>query len=157
MEHRQLQGELQRALYRLGRAHLDEQADPLTPMEAFTLGLIRHLHAQSAEGEGIRVSQLARACRVSSPAISRALRHLEDKGLVRRVTLPNDRRATCVELTEHGEAALEQHLTQSQSLMRRVLERMGEDNVLTLIRQLDLLTDLILEEREQRLRQTQIP
>lgn len=61
--------------------------------------------AQSGTDGMIYVSQLAEAFRQPMPAISRALRQLEQDGLIERITDPNDRRKTLVRVTEQGYAA----------------------------------------------------
>lgn len=50
----------------------------------------------------IYVSDLAAAVKQPLPAVSRALRQLEQDGLIERITDPNDRRKTLVRPTERG-------------------------------------------------------
>ena len=50
----------------------------------------------------IYVSDLAAAVKQPLPAISRALRQLEQDGLIERITDPNDRRKTLVRVTPKG-------------------------------------------------------
>ena len=53
----------------------------------------------------IYVSDLAAAVKQPLPAVSRALRQLEQDGLIERITDPNDRRKTLVRITPEGYAA----------------------------------------------------
>lgn len=53
----------------------------------------------------VRISDLTAVLHETPPAISRALRTLEQDGLTRRTTDPEDRRKTFVGLTPEGEAA----------------------------------------------------
>ena len=53
----------------------------------------------------IYVSDLAAAVKQPLPAVSRALRQLEQDGLIERITDPNDRRKTLVRITPEGYTA----------------------------------------------------
>jgi DNA-binding MarR family transcriptional regulator len=59
-----------------------------------------------APGRALRMSQLAAASTSSKSRLSHAVARLEDRGWVRRVDCPTDRRGQVAELTEEGFAAL---------------------------------------------------
>jgi DNA-binding MarR family transcriptional regulator len=59
-----------------------------------------------APGRGLRMSQLAEASTSSKSRLSHAVARLEDRGWVRRVNCPTDRRGQIAELTGEGFAAL---------------------------------------------------
>lgn len=53
-----------------------------------------------------RLSQLAEALRIAPRSATEVVDALEDRGLVRRLPDPSDRRATCVGLTSDGRRVL---------------------------------------------------
>jgi DNA-binding MarR family transcriptional regulator len=57
-------------------------------------------------GRALRMSQLAEASTSSKSRLSHAVARLEDRGWVRRVSCPTDRRGQIAELTDEGFAAL---------------------------------------------------
>jgi DNA-binding MarR family transcriptional regulator len=59
-----------------------------------------------APGRALRMSQLATASTSSKSRLSHAIARLEERGWVRRVSCPTDRRGQIAELTEEGFAAL---------------------------------------------------
>jgi DNA-binding MarR family transcriptional regulator len=59
-----------------------------------------------APGRALRMSQLAEAAAASKSRASHAVARLEERGWVRRVDCPTDRRGQIAELTEEGYAAL---------------------------------------------------
>jgi len=59
-----------------------------------------------APGHALRMSQLAEASASSKSRASHAVARLEERGWVRRVNCPTDRRGQVAELTDEGYAAL---------------------------------------------------
>jgi DNA-binding MarR family transcriptional regulator len=59
-----------------------------------------------APGRALRMSQLAEASTSSKSRLSHAVARLEDRGWIRRVNCPTDRRGQIAELTDAGFAAL---------------------------------------------------
>jgi DNA-binding MarR family transcriptional regulator len=60
------------------------------------------------DGWHMRMQQLGRATALSASATTRLVNRLEDRGLLRRVLCPEDRRGIYTELTEAGGELLEQ-------------------------------------------------
>ena len=110
----------------------------LTRAEFYALSQIRE-HMQSHPGD--------RGVYVSPPAVSRMLRGLEQRGLVDRAVDRIDRRNTYVMLTPAGEAARADTIRELDGYTRRVLERMGREDMETLIRLWNRLADVMTEER----------
>lgn len=149
MDHANLQTELQKALYRLGHAHM-EDFGAVTKLEALTMGFLRREQERDPESPGLTVSELVRRCHGSPPAISRTLRQLEGRGLLERSVCRTDRRITYVALTVRGREALDDAWAASQEFVSRVLDRMGEENMLILIGQLNRMADIIEDEQKER-------
>ena len=89
----------------------------------------------------IYVSDLAAAVKQPLPAVSRALRQLEQDGLIERITDPNDRRKTLVRPTEKGLDASRQVETAISCYFERVICRIPEEQR----EQLFSLTAVLLE------------
>lgn len=89
----------------------------------------------------IYVSDLAAAVKQPLPAVSRALRQLEQDGLIERITDPNDRRKTLVRPTEKGLDASRQVETAISRYFERVICRIPEEQR----EQLFSLTGVLLE------------
>ena len=71
-------------------------------------GMLQQLHMlieQHGQDGAIYVSTIARNMHQPMPAVSRALRQMEQDGHIVRETDPRDRRKTLVRLTTAGEAA----------------------------------------------------
>ena len=64
-------------------------------------GILINMDAHG-QNDSIYVSDLAAAIKQPLPAVSRALRQLEQDELIERITDPNDRRKTLVRVTEKG-------------------------------------------------------
>ena len=88
-----------------------------------------------APGRALRMSQLAEASTSSKSRVSHAVARLEERGWIRRVNCPSDRRGQVAELTDEGFAALAAaapgHVAQVRRslidvLTPRQLEQLGE-------------------------------
>ena len=72
-------------------------------------------------GRSLRMSQLAEASASSKSRVSHAVARLEERGWVRRVDCPTDRRGQIAELTEDGYAALREAAPGHVEQVRRSL------------------------------------
>ena len=109
---------LRLALARLNRRL--RSADPsleLTESQLFTLGTI------NAYGP-MRLSDLALEEKVSAPTATRLVTSLEERGLVRRQTNPDDRRSTLLAVTASGRRALDRVRNARTAQLSRRLERL---------------------------------
>ena len=89
-----------RALFTAVDAQL--QRDAGMPLAYYEI-LVR---LSEAPGRALRMSQLAEATSASKSRASHAVARLEERGWVRRVDCPTDRRGQVAELTDEGYAAL---------------------------------------------------
>lgn len=76
---------------------------------------------------GVYVSELLKVMDVSAPALSRLLRGMEKKGLCVREIDPDDRRSTCVHLTQKGQQARDKGHTLMMGFAAHVVDGMGEE------------------------------
>lgn len=110
------------------------------------LAVIGRFMDENSESRGIYVSVLAGMLKVSSPAVSRMIGVLEEKGYIGRDVDKRDRRNIYVYLTASGMEVRKQAEERMKKLMRRVMDRMGEEDVQTLIIIWNRLADIIEEE-----------
>ena len=80
-----------------------------------------------------KVSSIAKNLHVSSPAISRTLTSLENKGYVVRCIDINNRRNTGVMLTEEGHDVLAKEYEKVNDVFGEVIDSMGEEKIDMLI------------------------
>ncbi|WP_035279711.1 MarR family winged helix-turn-helix transcriptional regulator [Actinokineospora spheciospongiae] len=85
----------------VNRGKLDERAMAAAgvTLERPAMTVLNVLHIA---GEPLRVGEIATRMQVVGPHVTRQLNTLETRGLVHRVTDPNDSRARLVELTPQG-------------------------------------------------------
>ncbi|KZC94640.1 MarR family winged helix-turn-helix transcriptional regulator [Clavibacter tessellarius] len=98
---RALLGDLVTAGHRLTRLAAYEVGGTSSPAVWRTLSVL-----VSWPG-GMRLGVLAERSRVAQPTTTRIVRSLVDKGWIAQVTDPSDARATLLEITPAGEAALD--------------------------------------------------
>ncbi|HEX8305771.1 MAG TPA: MarR family transcriptional regulator [Jatrophihabitans sp.] len=79
------------------------QADSNLPHSYFEI----LIPLSEAEGRTLRMSELAEAARSSRSRLSHAVARLEERGWVRRLTCPTDRRGQLAQLTDEGFAIVE--------------------------------------------------
>jgi DNA-binding MarR family transcriptional regulator len=79
----------------LTRELRDEESLPLTWYDVL-------VHLREAEGQRLRMQELADAVLLSKSGLTRLVDRMENEGLVRRAACDDDRRGTFAELTEQG-------------------------------------------------------
>ena len=98
----------------------------------------------------IYVSDLAAAVKQPLPAVSRALRQLEQDGLIERITDPNDRRKTLVRITPKGYELCHQCEQALRDYFASVLARLEPEQVAQMDALRGALMDAILAENAAR-------
>lgn len=93
--------------------------------------------------EDITVSEIAAELEVTPPAVSRSLKSMESRGLIKRETNLINRRNTMVRLTETGREFLEMSRRQMDAVMQYVEEKMGEERKNQLCLLLEEMTGII--------------
>lgn len=105
---------------------------------------LERLHSSSNYG----ISNIADSLHVSSPAISRTITALENKGYVERKIDKLNRRNTLVRLTESGTEVFQNECDRIYQFMNNVVNRMGEDK----LNELFLLSNELLENVEKEIK-----
>lgn len=141
MNHNSLQLEFMMAGHRLRGLKVHTMFHGVSKMEFYTLEQLHRQRSLHPDAEGMHVSGLAGRIHASPSAVSRMLRGLEEKELVKRSVDPKDRRNTYISLTEKGEMVCERSKTRMQAFAQAVIEDMGEENVQQFITLLNRLVD----------------
>ena len=101
---------------------------------------------EGTEKPGITVTQLAHRLSISNPAASKMLRGLEEKGYIRRLPDPEDRRITYIALSPEGSQILDRARRQADQLADNLVSRMGKEEMEELLRLCRKLADLMEED-----------
>lgn len=121
---------------------VQEHAEQVTRGEGTLLSYLAMKH------DGATAGELREAMEVGSGRVSNALKNLEGKGLVMRVSSARDGRVVQVYLTERGRAVI---TARYQRLLRQVselLEGVGENDCAELLRLTRKVIDLSKKRRE---------
>lgn len=97
--------------------------------------------ASVANREADSASQLCKSISYDPGAMTRMIDRLEQKGLVRRVPRPDDRRAMTLEMTAAGRALFPKLLEAKETVQTRFLRGFGNDEVAMLEKLLNRLLD----------------
>ena len=108
------------------------------------------LDGVGADGEGLRVGELARASRTTQPGMTRMIGQLEQDGLVRRTPDPDDSRATVVTITDAGRDALHAWRRELQAILAPRFSDLDETEWAHLARAAEILHTHSLLERTAR-------
>lgn len=99
------------------------------------------LTALRLAGRPMRVGEIAERQQVAGPHVTRTVATLEQRGMVRRVTDPDDLRARLVELTDDGAAAADRYVQTVLGFFTDVLADWSEHDRRTLGALLTRLVD----------------
>jgi len=94
-------------------------------------GILNYLHFHR---DGVLSGELSRDLGITTGRTAITLKSLEQKGLVRRSTSPNDRRCVIVHITDNGTAAAEEFRQRVLSSMEYALRELGEKDALEYVR-----------------------
>jgi DNA-binding MarR family transcriptional regulator len=90
--------------------------------EAIDHSVLAALHALRCSGGGVRLSELATLIALDASTASRLVRTLETDGLVVRTPDPDDRRASRLELTDAGQARLQEFFERRHQLFTAAMD-----------------------------------
>ncbi len=118
------------AIHSLTRFNIGAILGDLSQMEFMVLYIISNQNAPSIySGKYINVSSIANMLEVSTPAVSRLLRGLEERSLIERVTDSENRRNTYVRITEKGCNALKKGEKIISEFSVGITRRLGRDKI----------------------------
>ncbi len=143
MTHSSPQAEqLVHAVLRMRKANFSAFFCSMTRAEFFTAEYIHAYAARHPDEPGVSVSELAALLRIRPPAVSRTIRPLELRGLLKRSEDPQDRRNTRLSLTPEGEAVRAEICARMQRFSAVFAERMSAQELETLVRLLNKTMDI---------------
>ena len=90
-----------------------------------------------------RITELAAEERVTQPAITLLVNRLEERGWVKRIPDPSDRRAVLVSLTPKGEETFAQLRAEYRALLHEEMATLDDAEVETLATAVEILDKLI--------------
>lgn len=90
-----------------------------------------------------RITELASEERVSQPAITLLVNRLAERGWVQRFADPSDGRAVLVSLTKPGEQVFAQLRAEYRAMLHEEMATLGDRDVATLARAVEILDRLI--------------
>jgi DNA-binding MarR family transcriptional regulator len=131
----ELAGRLRLAVTRLARQLRQTSDSDLSPTQSAVLATLDN-HGPVTLGE------LAELERVASPTITKVTGILQERGLVDKVTDPDDRRFVRVELTAEGRALVERGRARKTAWLARQLQDLGDDDLERLAAAADVLEHL---------------
>lgn len=133
---------------RLKKMSWNKMLVDIKPPEAAALGEVYEYEQAHPESAGIYVSALADKLKLPLPAMSKLLKSLEQRELVTRSVDPANRRNTYVSLTAQGLQVLDCNHKHFAEIGDRIFAQMGEEEVNTLLGNLNHLIDLLEQELE---------
>lgn len=108
----------------------------LSRSETVLLSCVWHLKRCRTDGV-VKVSDLVHMLEIPAPSVSRSLRSLEQKGMLKRSQSAEDRRVTLVTLTAEGERQLALHREKVESRLNQLIDRFGRSRTETFIGLMD--------------------
>ena len=102
------------------------------------VGVLRSLNAGPR-----RITELAADERVTQPAITLLVNRLEERGWVKRIADPSDRRAVLVSLTPVGAGVFEQLRAEYRALLHEEMAMLDDSEVAALAAAVEILDKLI--------------
>ncbi len=120
---------------------------PLPETEMVTLSIIHDMNREKGV-DATLISSIAQIQQVSVPTISRRLGKLEEKGLIRKCPVANDRRNTCVGITSQGEAAYQDAVRILSSFINKALSRIDGRELEQFFKTFDKIYDAFSQEYE---------
>ena len=106
------------------------------------------LYKLYAEGENVRLTDLAERLGIDSPAVTRKVQQLERRGLVARSPDPVDARASRLRLTPDGRGAIECLLDARRLWLAQLLEGWSDADRRHLARLLQLFSETVTRHTE---------
>lgn len=94
-------------------------------VETVIMGCVVHKKKKYAVDQ-VKVADIVRATGMPASGVSRALRRLEEKGMLVRTQKSDDRRVTLVALTSDGQAQFERYHEKLFERLRLLIDQFGE-------------------------------
>jgi len=152
---------LYECMHRFQRLNFRISAPCISHSEFFILKTLMLMSGD--DNAGVTVSDLALEIGVSSPAVSRRLNSLDQKGLTERFIDTKNRRNTFVIITPKGVEAIKKREDELFAFMTKVINTVGKDDFENTVQLLSRLIDVMekianeMEAKEPNDKDTEIP
>ncbi len=113
--------------------HMDKIFSEISKGEYLHMHRIYNYTQENPESQGLRLSVIAHELGISTPAVSRMMRSLEDKGYVMRKKDIHDRRSAYLSLTNDGLSTFTHVSSNLHLLTDTVFEKFGDENISRLL------------------------
>lgn len=135
------------AMHIFSKINIGAVLGKLSQTEYLVIYFVRkHGEYDGSVSSGVNVTSLSEVLGVSTPAVSRILRSLEEKGFINRITNRRNRRETYISLTEKGREIYLRDRETASLLYKAVEEKMGRDEIRELVRLSTLFNRIMCEE-----------
>lgn len=111
-------------------------------------GILMGIDRSQHHGHPLRVRDLSKIMRVSSPTATQHLNKLEEQGFVRREQSKDDRREVFIVLTDLGFEELEAHRNALDQNIRDLIQNIGTENAEALQALLTKTSDFFFEKEK---------
>lgn len=137
------------AMHIFSKINISSVLGMLSQTEYLVIYFVRKHGEYDGHGNsGVNVTSLSEVLGVSTPAVSRILRSLEEKGFINRVTNKKNRRETYISLTEKGRGIYMRDRETASMLYKAVEGKMGKEEIRELVRLSTLFNRIMCEEIE---------
>lgn len=150
MKSEEIRNRYMQVFHRLGRIRLGPFFRDISQAEFMPLQKIYSFSSEHPQAQGLYVSEIAAQLKVSSPAVSRTLRSLEEKELIERIPDKKDRRNTFIRLTDKGEKTREEVFSGICRYFDDVFARMGGEDMESLLNLVERLSFIMEDEIKNR-------
>lgn len=125
----------------------------LPPAEFFTMIGIHKITQKNKEKNtlihGVTTTQVVKNLGTTLSAVSKLMKNLEEKKLIERIASSQDRRVTYIRLTEKGEHLLSLERERRDTIMNKVINRVGEEKIKVLIQTMHEMYEYLNQELEE--------
>lgn len=125
----QISLEILRSIHNFNMINLGQILSGVSQMEFFVLFLINEKGGCKNTRGGENVSAIANYLSVSTPAVSRTLKGLEQRGYIERFVDNSNRRNTYVCITEKGRTAVKTQGKAINGFLDNVVKRLGAEKI----------------------------
>lgn len=133
-------------LLKASRLIEDEIRRRLRKEHDWTLPRFDVMSALSRSPDGLKMSEISAMLKVSKGNITGIVDKLTDDGLALRVSVPGDRRAQMVLLTQTGKDLFSMHSAEHETWIDHILSGLNTDDIDGMILRLDRLQETLNEE-----------
>ena len=131
---------------RIKRFRWEKLHNEMSCTEFHILGILMRYKKKKPEKIGVYASEIADIMKISRPAVSKQLQQMEDKGWIKRVTDPNSKRNTFVQILPKGETIFIRQRDSIGEFWEKVCRRAGEEQVRNMIDGINSIIDAAQDE-----------